>query len=652
MESNKISADSFPRENRFTYIFSRVFVFTVMICFLLGWKSFFSFNFYNILIMILCLIWMILMEIVSKIYMHRNGIPIPCPPETPWFKRLFRRRFRIKRWSVVLLFICLTYIFSFMYFLGSCFIIAYFFYPVPIGKNTTFITSPLTRNGQDPDYCQALRDFNEPLCSPEENGFRLLAEQIGPELFQQYEKWPDNVRKTAWKSLCQRLNLSPDIVPSVEYANPANDLRKLENSNKLPESYKKHEFFRRPWTAKEFPIMDEWLRKNKKTLDMFREAMGKKYFYFPVISNENLGSQYGRIYPNVPNSVRYTMLNALSLSLFRDLGDENRSSALSTLDLMIHCENQYVLYESGYPYSVMRYLPGVLRSHLFGETEIKSVQKSLHSLMESCNNTDRYLYNIRIRNLAEFLCTIKDIAEPYSDKKGDYYDRSFPEKVLLNCPKAMPFLLILEDINKYAEKWDEKIRSRNFSNTSQCGDLKDTENILNSISRFSFFVFKKGIIKVPFLISISIQSDTFRYEYKRCMEFLVRLEMLDIACALELYYLDHGQYPESLADLSGKYQKNIPSDKFSEKNEMYQYHRFDHEGKDHSGKSESGYFLYSVGMDGQSSDWFSVNESDPGSENNNRKENNSSNDSDRKKRFEKIRKMSDDILCPGCEFVF
>jgi hypothetical protein len=66
----------------------------------------------------------------------------------------------------------------------------------------------------------------------------------------------------------------------------------------------------------------------------------------------------------------------------------------------------------------------------------------------------------------------------------------------------------------------------------------------------------------------------------------LRREMTILAFALAEYEREHGQYPESLTELSPKYLKSIPQDRFTDKPLKYQ-------------RQDQGYLLYSVGANGK-----------------------------------------------------
>ena len=68
------------------------------------------------------------------------------------------------------------------------------------------------------------------------------------------------------------------------------------------------------------------------------------------------------------------------------------------------------------------------------------------------------------------------------------------------------------------------------------------------------------------------------------MKNVIRVALL--ALALAEYKREHGQYPDTLSDLSPKYLKTIPKDRFTDKPLKYQ-------------RQDQGYLLYSVGANGQ-----------------------------------------------------
>jgi hypothetical protein len=70
------------------------------------------------------------------------------------------------------------------------------------------------------------------------------------------------------------------------------------------------------------------------------------------------------------------------------------------------------------------------------------------------------------------------------------------------------------------------------------------------------------------------------------LRMTTRRHMTIVAFALAEYNREHGKYPESLSDLSPKYLKSLPDDRFTGKPLKYQ-------------REDAGYLLYSVGANGK-----------------------------------------------------
>lgn len=76
------------------------------------------------------------------------------------------------------------------------------------------------------------------------------------------------------------------------------------------------------------------------------------------------------------------------------------------------------------------------------------------------------------------------------------------------------------------------------------------------------------------------------------------IELLRLACALELYKADEGRYPDKLEKLEGKYLQEIPGDPCTETREPFRY-RLEERDTDESGQVQYGYLLYCLGRDGK-----------------------------------------------------
>jgi hypothetical protein len=89
----------------------------------------------------------------------------------------------------------------------------------------------------------------------------------------------------------------------------------------------------------------------------------------------------------------------------------------------------------------------------------------------------------------------------------------------------------------------------------------------------------------------------------RASEALYRGEQqyrnLHLSFALAAYHADHKKYPAALADLAPKYIEQVPTDLFSGKPLVYK-------------PSDTGYLLYSVGVNGQDDGGKTYGDDPPG----------------------------------------
>ncbi|MCL2744706.1 MAG: hypothetical protein FWE67_12725 [Planctomycetaceae bacterium] len=162
---------------------------------------------------------------------------------------------------------------------------AYLFFiwapPLIISPATTRITGPLTAKG-DIDFFKALEQrFYPPELATDDNGFRDFVRLFGdvsgmphdPEFYclQKYEKLglDPNIAPTL------TLPLAPDVVVENFYKAKgeelADDLRR--------------ELFDRPWTLRDYPMLEEWLKDIDTPLDAIAEAIRKPVFFAPFLQN-------------------------------------------------------------------------------------------------------------------------------------------------------------------------------------------------------------------------------------------------------------------------------------------------------------------------------------------------------------------------------
>jgi hypothetical protein len=154
---------------------------------------------------------------------------------------------------------------------------------VTIGKETTYITEPLRADGY-PDYVAALNERLSKGVTPENNAV-LLVQALGPEII------PKATREETFKRLgIDQLPAKGDyIISQAEMikrwrANHA-DANQVTDDELFVQFEQAAKY---PWSAKQFPIVTEWLAINEKPLELARKGIERPKYYFPALPDGDL----------------------------------------------------------------------------------------------------------------------------------------------------------------------------------------------------------------------------------------------------------------------------------------------------------------------------------------------------------------------------
>ncbi len=167
---------------------------------------------------------------------------------------------------------------------------------VTISKETTFITAPLRPDGY-PDYTAAFDEIAGRGVTPENNAAVLLQQAFGPAEIPEKLR-ADYFRKLGIKPLPEKGDYfvtRDEMVKRWRVGHPQKSLPDDESDDLSDEFDRAIE---RPWTAKDFPMVAEWLRINEKLLKLIEQATQKPKLYFPVLNTSD-GPLIGRELPHI-----------------------------------------------------------------------------------------------------------------------------------------------------------------------------------------------------------------------------------------------------------------------------------------------------------------------------------------------------------------
>ena len=152
--------------------------------------------------------------------------------------------------------------------------------PLVISEKTTRITGPLTKDGRI-DFLKHLEATTyPPEMKTDDNGFRVFLRTFGDISESRGNEFMRRQR-------CEKLGLDPDEKPTLQM--PKEPERIVEEYYKqkgetAPE--KPREFFAKPWTVEEYPMMKDWITAIDAPLDAVTKMVRKPVFFFPLLESE------------------------------------------------------------------------------------------------------------------------------------------------------------------------------------------------------------------------------------------------------------------------------------------------------------------------------------------------------------------------------
>lgn len=197
---------------------------------------------------------------------------------------------------------------------------------VKIGRDTTYVDGPLTKDG----YIDYIAHFNKVLSdgvTPRNNAAVLLVQTYPGEITS--EKF--------MKRFCKALGIKPVPLDGDHYEDLFKFLRRRDGitENTTPEERKrltdKHfaiweRVMADVWTAKSHPEVKEWLDENKKHFDTVRRASLRKRYYHPLLSDDNDDSTMliAVLLPQIQSSREYARGLTIRSNYYLGIGENEK----------------------------------------------------------------------------------------------------------------------------------------------------------------------------------------------------------------------------------------------------------------------------------------------------------------------------------------
>ena len=465
--------------------------------------------------------------------------------------------------------------------------------PVPkfkLGKDTTFVDGPLDKDGYI-DYEAALNERLKGKITPETNAVVLLLKCLGPK--------PDG--KDLHADFYKALGIEPP---------PAKGDYLVDSDKHFAEELKAEDqpafhdletrLKQRPWKPEDSLKHAEWLKINEKPLVLAVEASWRTDYFHPIISRRSddnrgvmaeawLGTFRHR---EIATLFALRVTNSLSIGniddAFANVLNMHRLGRLVSqggfliddifgilFQLYAH-SSELAIFEHGRPTAKQTL---AYQSELMKLPPIHAVANKIQFGerlfgLDAIQNCERFGFDIFNYGTGKNEEQIKELGKKLEwgvllQSTNAWYDKVV---LAMRLPTRPARIAATEKLTDELEKSNAIVKDR----TSLAAVLREVE------------AFEKLPAKVServALVSVgqSVQS------FVKLADAADRAEQIHrngiLAAGLAAHFADHKKYPEKLADLVPKYAATVPEDVFSGKPLIYK-------------KTETGYLLYSVGVNG------------------------------------------------------
>jgi hypothetical protein len=469
---------------------------------------------------------------------------------------------------------------------------------VPVGKETTFVTGPLDKDGYL-DFEAALNERLRKSTTPEKNANVLLMKAIGPK--------PEGAL------------LPPEYYKELGISEPPEKgdymigLGKHLRENLKLQANEMQEVFdqqsrasRRPWTIDLYPHLGSWIILNEKPLNLVVEACKRPDYYNPLVTRR------------LPDGKRDILVTALlpTVQRYREFASAMTARAMLRLSEgktaeawqdILACHQLARKVATGA--TLIEMLVGIAidaiatgsdlvyleRANLTPK-QLRECLKDLQALPPMPHPADKVDLSERL----VFLDCVQAVRRRGSNTLADLIDVSF--RLDPKDEKRVAEKIDLEPAFRAGILWYDRLAKamRIEDRTERLKSFELIEAELKALKKADVAYLEKGLAKLAgagaepdkrlskalanMLVAALIPATTkVQAAYERSIQIRRNRE---VAFALALYRIDNQRYPAKLDDLAPKYLAKIPADLFSGKALIY--HR-----------SDNGYLFYSVGANGK-----------------------------------------------------
>jgi hypothetical protein len=462
---------------------------------------------------------------------------------------------------------------------------------ITVSKETTYVTGPLDEDGYV-DYVAALHERLSQDVTPGNNANVLLWKAMGPH--------PEGAKMPArffrWLGVPAPPEEGPYFSDLFKYVkeNTKIDVDKAAEvlSGQLEDAR------RRPWKAKDYPLLADWLKANEQPLGVAVAATRRPHYYSPLVPRGRSGL-IGALLPGVQQC--RGLAGALTARAMLRAGQGDFDGAWEDL---LACHRLGRLVARGG--TLIEFLVGVAINQIAADSELaflagtKPDARRAEAYLSDLQNLPPFPALADRVGLTErfvFLESVSAIARHGPGALQGFTDEQARDR----DPRVAQRLAAVD--------WDPALRTGNRWFDRVVAALRepkrvDREKQLDQIeANLKALKTKLGDVAVADLLRD--EKQTARTVGKALGDILITMLMpafrkvqtaadrgrqvhdnLTIAFALEAYRRDKGGYPKTLDALAPRYLKQIPGDLFSGKALIYR-------------PADGGYLFYSVGINGR-----------------------------------------------------
>lgn len=485
------------------------------------------------------------------------------------------------------LYVPLFYVAFFVTFFALWFVffafVARFISPVTISRETTFLTEPRSNDGWI-DFAAGYERQFLPSVPLEQNGYRTLAAALGKSVC--------GGDVIYWEPLCEKLELPPDLVPTVPLGQHA----------PFVDQQLFQQVLSRPWTMGEFPEIALWLDEQSALFDLLADSLRKEHFVLPVIHARKVDARKKpEIDMNLFAYYGYAPLRNLGVRLaYRiglRLGSGDEAGALDDLETLYRLASACRVRLDGF----IQLLPASTLESTANELSLQwlwTMNPNARQIDEWEARRKTVVHSAPIGDLVRLrrFCSLElirqcSVPEFVFDKNDpEYWWKEFNFRFLRYCPWDRH----LRDLNRHYDACTVAMNRpyRVMSPvTGMFSDMKEDPDSKSPLLIAAKYYFLKGSFGFYIAVMTEIMSGAMIADLNFDAYFMIAADdcCTETAYALERYHCRHGNYPSSLKILKeAGIIADIPIDPCAREARPLQYCR----------EKNGRYALYSVGRNG------------------------------------------------------